>query len=174
MIAFDRDGVLVGVLGDWEACHPKHYNNSIEMPLIKEVIQKINEPCIVISNQQGIKWGYSNLKTVAKQFQWLMQQVPQIQISIFCPDDGNNCYLVRPNKVQGLDLKAPGTPAFDNFRKPQKGMWQFATLLGYSIDIYIGDLSGNLNYADGRDSDRQFAQNAGLKYLDVNEFIALK
>ena len=38
----------------------------------------------------------------------------------------------------------------------------------------IGDLSGNLNYADGRDSDRQFAQNAGLKYLDVNEFIALK
>lgn len=164
MIAFDRDGVLVGKLGDWEACHPKHYNNQ-EMPLIKEVIKLINEPCIVISNQQGIKWGYSSLESVVNQFKWLMSEVPQIKASFFCPDDGKFCWVV---KSDGWIRQYDG---LINFRKPEKGMAVLAKSLGFDIDTYVGDLSGNPDYADGKDSDRQFAINSGLKYLDVNEFI---
>ena len=166
MIAFDRDGVLVGVLGDWEACNPKHYNNSIEMPLIKEVIQKINEPCIVISNQQGVKWGHYSLETVIGQFEWLMQQVPQIQSCLFCPDEGyHTCFLHR----EGSSFRAVCSQPI--YRKPNSGMIDVAIKQRFPVDTYVGDLSGNLDYAEGRDSDRQFAQNAGLKYLDVNEFI---
>lgn len=168
MIAFDRDGVLTGVLGDWEACHPKHYNNSVEMPLIKEVIQKINKPCVVISNQQGIKWGYCSLETVIGQFEWLMQRVPQIQASLFCPDGGNKSWIV---KKDGWIRQYETEVLINFFRKPEKGMAVLARDLGFDIDTYVGDLSGNPDYADGRDSDRLFAQNAGLKYLDVNKFI---
>ena len=39
------------------------------------------------------------------------------------------------------------------------------------ITHYVGDLSGNPAYADGRDSDRQFALNLGCEYLDVNDFL---
>ena len=172
MIGFDRDGVLVGVLGDWEKCHPKHYNNSVEMPLIQEVIAKINEPCVVISNQQGVKWGYSSLESVVQQFQWLQSQVPQIQASFFCPDEGKSCWVVRGESAQKVERGLPGVPGFESFRKPHKGMWQMAVLLGLDIDKYIGDLSGNPSYAEGKDSDRQFAVNCGIEYQDVNDFIA--
>ena len=169
MIGFDRDGVLVGVLGDYDACHPKHY--TIQMPLIEAVTFKIKEPCIVISNQQGVKWGYSNLPCVINQFKWLMLKVPMIKASFFCPDEGKSCWVVRSESAQKVERGLPGVPPFESFRKPHKGMWQFATLLGFSIDKYVGDLSGNPSYAEGRDSDRLFALNAGVQYQDVNDFI---
>lgn len=162
MIAFDRDGVLVGVLGDFEANHPKHINGH-EMNLIMPVVEKINSPCICISNQQGIKWGYISKELVILQFGWLMGKIPQIQASFFCPDAGESCIAIVEGKVKEFEGK--------EFRKPDSGMAELAKSLGFPITHYVGDLSGNPNYADGRDSDLQFAKNSGLQYLDVNEFL---
>jgi len=167
MDAFDRDGVLVGFLGDFAAGHPKNYQGA-EMPLIQSVLSKVPPNSIIISNQAGIDRGYTTLEVVQNQFDWLMAQQLNFIGAFFCSDEGETCYF-RTRKMQGwaksVDLAT--------FRKPEAGMGLLAQdVMGESITHYIGDLSGNPAYADGRDSDRQFAANLGCKYLDVNDFLA--
>lgn len=167
MYAFDRDGVLVGVLGDFAAGHPKNYQGA-EMPLITSVLAKVPKNSIIISNQAGIERGYTTLEVVQSQFDWLMAQQPNFVGAFFCPDEGANCYF-RTRKMQGW---AKSTD-LATFRKPDAGMGLLAQdVMGKPITHYIGDLSGNPAYADGRDSDRQFALNLGCEYLDVNDFLA--
>ena len=166
MLAVDRDGVLVGKLGDFESGHPKNYQTE-QMPIIEKMqASLINIPFVVISNQQGIKWGYCSIELVIAQFKWLMQQFPSCKGCIFCPDEGFNAWvMIRQGDVfNNIDASA-------NFRKPNPGMATLAKELGWNLTEYVGDLSGNPNYGDGRDSDRLFAENAGLKYWDVNDWI---
>lgn len=162
MYAFDRDGVLVGVLGNFEDNHPKFITGHV-MNLIQPVVKKITSPCICISNQQGIKWGYVPKELVIMQFGWLMGKIPQIKASFFCPDEGKSCIAIINGELKEFEG--------EGFRKPDSGMAELAQKLGFPITHYVGDLSGNPNYADGRDSDFQFAKNSGLQYLDVNEFL---
>ena len=167
MYAFDRDGVLVGVLGDFAAGHPQNYQGA-EMPLITSVLSKVPKNSIIISNQAGISHDYTTLEVVKAQFDWLMAQQPNFIGAFFCPDEGESCWG---------RTKKQGWTYFDdhllNFRKPRAGMGFVAqTVFSRKITHYIGDLSGNPAYADGRDSDRQFAANLGCKYLDVNDFLA--
>lgn len=171
MIAFDRDGVLVGVLGDFAAGHPKNYQGA-EMPLIESVLAKVPKNSIIISNQAGISKGYTTLKVVQAQFDWLMARQPNFFGAFFCPDEGEMC-VFRTQEDRNWSSVSRGDGYKYNFRKPESGMGAFAEdLIERSITHYIGDLSGNPDYADGRDSDRQFAQNLGCKYLDVNDFLA--
>lgn len=167
MFAFDRDGVLIGVLGDFTAGHPKNYKGA-EMPLIKSVLSKVPKGSIIISNQAGIDRGYTTLEVVQSQFDWLMEQQPNFIGAFFCPDEGSSCYF-RTRKMAEW-AKSTDLPTF---RKPNAGMGLLAQdVLSKPVTHYIGDLSGNPDYADGRDSDRLFAQNLGCKYLDVNDFLA--
>ncbi len=177
MYAFDRDGVLVGILGDFAAGHPKNYNGA-EMPIIKEVLAKVPPNSIIISNQAGIDRGYTTLKVVQSQFNWLMARQPNFIGAFFCPDEGENCWFVTrwtSGWIQASEWsrKAEWCMLSPDFRKPNTGMGIFAEKMfsGAKITHYIGDLSGNPHYADGRDSDRQFAQNLGCEYLDVNDFL---
>ena len=174
MYAFDRDGVLVGVLGNFAAGHPKNYQGA-EMPLIESVLAKVPKNSIIISNQAGIDRGYTTLEVVQAQFDWLMAQQSNFIGAFFCPDEGSCCwYKVPKNNSNWIEME-DGGDIYDyvDYRKPSKGMGLLALeVIGLPITHYIGDLSGNPAYADGRDSDRQFAQNLGCEYLDVNDFLA--
>jgi histidinol phosphatase-like enzyme len=166
MYAFDRDGVLVGVLGDFAAGHPKNYQGA-EMPLIESVLSKVPKGSIIISNQAGIDRGYTTLEVVKSQFDWLMEQQPNFAGAFFCPDEGESCvFRTRKGKwAKSCDELI--------YRKPETGMGILAQeILENEISHYIGDLSGNPAYANGRNSDRQFALNLGCEYLDVNDFLA--
>ena len=167
MYAFDRDGVLAGKLGNFAAGHPQNYQGA-EMPLIEEVLARVPKGSIIISNQAGISRGYTTLEVVQAQFDWLMAQQPNFAAAFFCPDEGRTCYFrTRRMEAWGKSQDLP------TFRKPDAGMGLLAQdVVGMNISHYIGDLSGNPAYADGRDTDRQFAANLGCKYLDVNDFLA--
>lgn len=168
MYAFDRDGVLVGVLGNFAAGHPKNYQGA-EMPLIESILSKVPKGSIIISNQAGIDRGYTTLEVVKSQFDWLMAQQPNFIGAFFCPDEEKNCWF-RTCKMKEWSHAPHG---LINYRKPSVGMGLLAQdVLDEEIACYIGDLSGSPAYADGRDSDRQFAQNLGCEYLDVNDFLA--
>lgn len=168
MYAFDRDGVLVGVLGDFAAGHPKNYQGA-EMPLIKSVLSKVPKSSIIISNQAGIDRGYSTIEVVQSQFDWLMAQQPNFIGAFFCPDEGATCYY---RKRASHWFCEKNSKDWGDFRKPYCGMGRLAiATIRKKITHYVGDLSGNPAYADGRDSDRQFALNLGCEYLDVNDFL---
>lgn len=169
MYAFDRDGVLVGVLGDFAAGHPKQYQGA-EMPLIESVLSKVPKGSIIISNQAGIDRGYTTLATVQSQFDWLMAQQPNFIAAFFCPNEGQSCWykIKHPTWKETAYSRYAGT---DYFRKPSAGMGQFAEyIMANTITHYVGDLGGNPSYADGRDTDLQFAKNLGCVFIDVQEF----
>ena len=170
MYAFDRDGVLVGILGNFAAGHPKNYRGA-EMPLIKSVLAKVPKNSIIISNQAGIERGYTTLEVVQSQFDWLMAQQPNFIGAFFCPDEGAFCY--HRDKEDWWATSIEEMVECTSFRKPSNGMGVLAeSWFNKKITHYIGDLSGNPAYADGRDSDRQFAANLGCEYIDVNDFLA--
>ena len=177
MYAFDRDGVLAGKLGNFAAGHPKNYKGA-EMPLIKEVLAKVPKNSIIISNQAGIDRGYTTLEVVQAQFDWLMAQQPNFVGAFFCPDEGESCWYKVTKKINSIGYARGEWRKCDRsdrggFRKPDTGMGRLAHhIVGEPITHYVGDLSGNPTYANGRDSDRQFALNLGCEYLDVNDFLA--
>lgn len=191
-IGIDRDGCLVGNLGDYKNNSPSQYSTP-EMPLILPTIHKLKEiglPVVIFSNQAGIEAGSTTLELVLSQSIWLNNILFDKGInpvySLFCPDkQGKKCVAVH----------GWGSDTYDNkiikssYRKPNKGMGELLMnhLLypylnsplecQYECKFYVGDLSGKPNYAPGcaeTDSDLRFAQNMGWDYLDIQDFLALK
>lgn len=179
-IGIDRDGCLVGNLGDYKNNSPSQYSTP-DMPLILPTIKKLKEvglPVVIFSNQAGIGAGYTTLKDVANQFSWLMEVLKSHEIdvlaSLFCPDrQGEKLAVIRHEHRPILLYKE-----VYSFRKPDKGMgFLISKLLPlYECKFYVGDLSGKLDYAPGcaePDSDLRFAENMGWDYLDIQDFLAL-
>ena len=195
-LAIDRDGCLVGNLGDYRNNSPSQYKSQ-EMPLITPTIRQLQEidiPVIIISNQAGIEKGYVSYEQVVGQFIWLMDTMAKEGItcigSMFCPDyAGASCHFVRAGKlpITGLSMVKTYTVAkvisgqAANFRKPGPGMGVLSESLAseYGCDScfgYVGDLSGIPGYAPTSHepaSDKLFAESWGVPYYDINDFLAL-
>lgn len=190
-IGIDRDGCLVGNLGDYKNNSPSQYF-ATEMPLILPTINKLKKiglPVVIFSNQAGIESGYTTLEKVASQFCWLIDKLKEYDVQVlyglFCPDKaGSECIAV----------DSWGSDVYDNkivkssYRKPDKGMGEllmkhllspyFRDKLNtqYECKFYIGDLSGKPGYAPGcaePDSDLRFAKNMRWDYLDIQDFLVL-
>ena len=188
-IGIDRDGCLVGNLGDYKNNSPSQYS-TLEMPLILPTIHKLKEiglPVVIFSNQAGIEAGYTNASLVTSQFCWLIDKLKdfdvQVLYGLFCPDKaGSECVVTDLWGSVIYDSKMVN----DSYRKPSKGMGEllmkhllFPYRLAehdtqYECKFYVGDLSGKPGYAPGcaePDSDLRFAENMGWDYLDIQDFL---
>ena len=125
---------------------------------IKEAIQKYNPSFIfIISNQGGIEKGYVNEKKFALKFDIIKFEIRTWGTFVV---DGMWC--------ASNDPKNP-------YRKPNTGMLD---LYGWSMELdtsrnysclMIGDASGLPGQFS--DTDLKCAINAGINYMDVDEFI---
>lgn len=190
-IGIDRDGCLVGNLGDYKNNSPSQYSTP-EMPLILPTIKKLKEiglPVVIFSNQAGIESGYTTLEKVTSQFCWLIDKLKgydiQVLYGLFCPDKaGSECVVTDLWGSEIYERKMVKS----SYRKPEKGMGELLMkhlLFPYYLDdhdtqyecaFYVGDLSGKPDYAPGcaePDSDLRFAENMGWKYLDIQDFLVL-
>jgi len=188
-IGIDRDGCLVGYLGEYLKNSPSQYSGA-EMPLILPTIHKLKElglPVVIFSNQAGIESGYTTLEVVTSQFHWLIAELKKHEVhvlySLFCPDKkGETCVVTYPKDSDIYNRNFTQ----NSYRKPDRGMgdllenhllypYKLGTLDSqYECKFYVGDLSGKPNYAPGcaePDSDLKFAQNMGWDYLDVQDFL---
>lgn len=180
MYAFDRDGTVIGSLTSYEANHPKHIKSPDDMALIKPVIDWINvHGAIIISNQDGPS-EYMGSDRVRQCFERLMSEIPGLQACFwsernFEGKDGRVCRILERRDPSSLSISELKFGYRYNskgiYRKPQIGMALQAKAMGYPIAHYVGDLSGNPDWGNGKDSDRVFAENAGLEYQDVKDFI---
>lgn len=120
---------------------------------IKEAIQNYNPKYIfIISNQGGIEKGYVNEGRFCEKLATIIKEIRTwgdfIVDGTYCKSNDKECY----------------------FRKPNVGMVDFfrhGYVQGYDFDnrnaLMIGDM----------ETDQQCANNARVRYLDVNEFIRL-
>lgn len=126
---------------------------------IKVAIQAYNPRYIfIISNQGGIEKGYVNEKEFVQKLSSIIKEIRSWGDYIV---DGTYCKLDNPHSY---------------FRKPNVGMVDWFRLdyyNGYDFSprhaLMIGDASGLAGQFS--DSDAQCAKNAGIRYLDVSDFI---
>lgn len=194
-IAIDRDGCLVsanGRLNNYPNNSPSSYKTK-EMPIIWQTCTKLKEldlPIIIISNQAGIQSGYTTIELVTSQFIWLMDELLAYGMpiigSIFCPDYGESAMFIRAKKLpsgNNIMFEIKNKQNQTGMRKPDPGMGYFADKFAYDLADceecwgYIGDLSGRPGYAPTAkepNSDAVFADNWGVKYIDVFDFVGVK
>lgn len=171
MLAFDRDGTVIGTLGDFEKNHPKHLTKPEDQRLIQPVADYIKfYGGIIISNQAGVANGYTSLDKVIAEFLYLHKLVP-FYASFFCPDQGDTCWMIFDGEAYLISDKPCYSHLRGIYRKPGTGMFKIAIDQCGKLDGYVGDLSGRPDYGNGMDSDKQAAINFGIPYYDVNDFI---
>jgi len=177
IIFADRDGVLVGTLGDFKGNNPAQYKE-YSMPLILPVIEKLKDfEVLIISNQRGVSLGKTTLKRVVGQSIWLHSQLEvrgvAVQGTLFCPNNGESCWFVGAGSFANRTEQK--TSHNLSFRKPEIGMGIFAETLTQFPLFYLGDLSGKPGYAPESHNpsmDKDFAENMGWRYKDVNDFLS--
>ena len=129
------------------------------------VIQKIYEMGIsrlhIVSNQGGIEKGYYTKGDMERKFKNICSAIETFSGKGYCP------FIV------SYDFSI-STARTDVKRKPNTGMLVnylavFGTKYSKSDCLMIGDASGKPG--DFSDSDKKCAENFGIDYIDVNDFV---
>ena len=129
---------------------------------VLDAIKKLNPECVlIVSNQGGIESGFVD----AKKFETKLFYITEA-ISDYCDCECYAMYCDTNNKL-------------DPYRKPNTKMLE--TLLddfvGDDFDfikqksLMIGDASGKEGQFS--DSDKKTAENFGIDYMDVNDFVKI-
>lgn len=160
VIFADLDGTLINTIsGD---TFPK---GIWDMKLRFDVLDKIKEIkpdyILIVSNQGGIELGFVNRGHFNLKFNYICQSIEE-----YC-----NCscygYYCSTNNISY------------HFRKPNTGM------LDYLTELYVGDdfdgikpkslMIGDASGKEGQfsDSDKKTAENFGIDYMDVDDFIKM-
>ena len=176
----DRDGCLVGNLGDYKNNSPSQYKTP-ELLIIPETIAKLKgENLFIISNQAGIEAGYTSLELVIDQCRWLHNVLRHNNVNVlgtmFCPDylGTKVIWVDESDHVHKTSEQIPESEKL-SYRKPGRGMGEaIERIKTKPPKYYVGDLSGKPGYAPGcrePDSDRKFAENMGWEYLDIQDLL---
>lgn len=170
MIGLDRDGTLLASRC-FEDGHPKNINrknilNKIDKNLINKINNK-NYNFVVISNQDG-SLKFKGKNNILNEMMILIKNIERLKAIIWSENNGKRAKLLLKNKNNIKQF------SFNNdkpiFRKPEIGLLQILKEFKISIDFYIGDQSGFPNWANGKNSDKKFAQNGQIRYLDIKNF----
>ena len=127
---------------------------------VLDSIKKLNpEYILIVSNQGGIESGFVNRGHFNLKFNYICQSVED-----YCNCSCHGTYCISNN-------------ISDPFRKTNTGM------LDYLTELYIGDdfdcikqkllIIGDASGKEGQfsDSDKKTAENFGIDYIDVEDFI---
>ena len=124
---------------------------------IKEIIKP--EYILIVSNQGGIERGFVDRGHFTTKLNYICKSIEE-----YCNCSCYGTYCVSNNKS-------------DQFRKPNVGM------LDYLTELYVGDdfdcikpkslMIGDASGKEGQfsDSDKKTAENFGIDYMDVEDFI---
>ena len=134
-----------------------------DMKIRFEVLDKIKEIkpkyLLIVSNQGGIESGFISKSDFSTKLDYICASIRE-----YC-----NCYCYA--------MYCTTNNKSDSFRKPNIGMLNYLTELYVgddfdyikSVSLMIGDLSGKEGQFS--DSDKKTAENFGIDYMDVEDFI---
>lgn len=158
VIFADLDGTLI------ETISGKTFPQGIwDMKLRFDVLDKIKiikpEYIFVVSNQGGIERGFVDGSNFNLKLHYICKSIEE-----YCNCSCYGTYCVSNNKS-------------DQFRKPNVGMLEYLTELNVGEDfdsikpksLMIGDASGKEGQFS--DSDKKTAENFGIDYMDVEDFV---
>jgi HAD superfamily hydrolase (TIGR01662 family) len=164
LIILDKDGTLV------QSISGAKYPSLHDQLLIHGVKERISshveaaDILVIASNQGGISLGHKSLDKTIAEFMEVFRLLRQIKVACFCPDyEGQILHRIWSDGTFDT-LNRETFPNFSSFRKPEPGMLQYLMFLFqgmYSQALFVGDMN----------SDEQAAAAAGVKYLDVENWL---
>jgi HAD superfamily hydrolase (TIGR01662 family) len=164
LIILDKDGTLVQSISGakYPSFQDQHLISGVKERIYSHV--EAEDILAIASNQGGISKGHKSLDEVKAEFMEVFGLLPQIKVACFCPDyKGQILHRIWTDGTFDT-LNREIFPNFRSFRKPEPGMLQYLMFLFqgmYSQVLFVGDMN----------SDEQAAAAAGVKYLDVENWL---
>ena len=160
VIFCDLDGTLIDTISG--ETYPKGIWDMKIKFYVLDAINKLNPKCIlIVSNQGGIESGFVDAHDFRAKSEYITRAIRE-----YC---GCECYA----------MYCETNDKSDPYRKPNVGMLEILLEryvgddFGYikQKSLMIGDASGkNGQFSD---SDKKTAENFGIAYMDVNDFVEL-
>lgn len=160
VLFFDLDGTIINTISG-KTFPAGVWDMEIDLRVLSILDKLKPEYIFIVSNQGGIGKGFVNQKSFAAKFEYVKRAIFD-----YLGDDNivvDGMYCTNDDKV-------------NEYRKPNTAMLE-TLLRKYSIlntketMLMIGDASGKPG--DFSDSDKKTAENFGIDYLDVEDFISL-
>ena len=158
VIFCDLDGSLIDTISG-ETFPKGIWDMKIKFDVL-DSIKKLNPKCIlIVSNQGGIESGFVDAHDFRAKSEYITRAIRE-----YC---GCECYA----------MYCETNDKSDPYRKPNVGMLEslLESYVGDDFDyikqksLMIGDASGKEGQFS--DSDKKTAENFGIDYMDVNDFI---
>ena len=158
VIFCDLDGTLIDTISG-ETFPKGIWDMKIKFDVL-DAINKLNPECIlIVSNQGGIESGFVDAHDFRAKSEYITRAIRE-----YC---GCECYA----------MYCETNDKSDPYRKPNVGMLEglLESYVGDDFDyikqksLMIGDASGKEGQFS--DSDKKTAENFGIDYMDVNDFI---
>ena len=158
VIFCDLDGTLIDTKSG-ETFPKGIWDMKIKFDVL-DAIKKLNPECIlIVSNQGGIESGFVDAHDFRAKSEYITRAIRE-----YC---GCECYA----------MYCETNDKSDPYRKPNVGMLEglLESYVGDDFDyikqksIMIGDASGKEGQFS--DSDKKTAENFGINYMDVNDFV---
>ena len=161
VIFADLDGTLIDTTSG-ETFPKGIWDMRFKFP-VSDMIREIKPKCLlIVTNQGGIESGFVNQRNFEFKMEYIRRSIEEYtgittEYAYCTSNDKNNKYR-KPNigKVDSLMRKMIKRGIIEN---------------GISTDsiLMIGDASGKVGQFS--DSDKKCAENAGFKYMDVDDFV---
>ena len=158
VIFCDLDGTLIETISG-ETFPKGIWDMKIRFDVL-DTIKKLNpEYVLIVSNQGGIENGFVDAQKFSTKLFYIVES-----ISEYCGCECYAIYCVTNDKT-------------DPYQKPNTGMLEdlLESYVGYDFEyikqksLMIGDASGKEGQFS--DSDKKTAENFGIDYMDVNDFV---
>ena len=159
VIFCDLDGTLIDTISG-ETFPKGIWDMKIKFEFLDAIKKKLNPECIlIVSNQGGIESGFVDEHDFRTKSEYITRAIRE-----YC---GCECYA----------MYCETNDKSDPYRKPNVGMLEglLESYVGDDFDyikqksLMIGDASGKEGQFS--DSDKKTAENFGIDYMDVNDFI---
>ena len=160
VLFFDLDGTIINTISG-KTFPAGVWDMEIDLKVLSELDKLKPAYVFIVSNQGGVGRGFVNQKSFAAKFEYVKRAIFD-----YLGDDNiivDGMYCINNNKSN--EYRKPNTAMLETLLR------KYSIIFNKETMLMIGDASGKPG--DFSNSDRKTAENFGIDYLDIEDFISL-
>jgi DNA 3'-phosphatase len=160
VLFFDLDGTIINTISG-KTFPAGVWDMEIDLRVLSELDKLKPAYVFIVSNQGGVGRGFVNQKSFAAKFEYVKRAIFDYLGDNSIIVDGMYC----TNDDKANEYRKPNTAMLETLLR------KYSILNAKETMLMVGDASGKPE--DFSDSDKKTAENFGIDYLDVEDFISL-
>ena len=160
ILFFDLDGTIINTISG-KTFPAGVWDMEIDLRVLSTLDKLKPAYVFIVSNQGGVGRGFVNQKSFAAKFEYVKRAIFDYLGDNSIIVDGMYC----TNDDKANEYRKPNTAMLETLLR------KYSILNAKETMLMVGDASGKPG--DFSDSDKKTAENFGIDYLDVEDFISL-